>query len=65
MHHPDLSATRTDMDGSNLHIGIASGPWRVLLDKDQSFLAVNLDGNWWCCGLGIGKTGADDKRASD
>ena len=22
MHHPDLSATRTDMDGSKLHIGI-------------------------------------------
>ena len=29
MHHPDLSATRTDMDGSNLHIGIVQARFNL------------------------------------
>ena len=29
MHHPDLSATRTDMDGRNLHIGIVQARFNL------------------------------------
>lgn len=29
MHHPDLSATRTDMDGSNLHIGVVQARFNL------------------------------------
>jgi len=29
MHHPDLSATRTDMDGSKLHIGIVQARFNL------------------------------------
>ena len=29
MHHPDLSATRPDMDGSNLHIGIVQARFNL------------------------------------
>ena len=41
MHHPDLSATRTDMDGSNLHIGIVQARFNLDITNAlaQAFLA--------------------------